>query len=36
MGGIATTLAHRAELPIAEATFVALQKDDTRRLRVVI
>ena len=36
MGGIADYSGSLVlELPIAEATFVALQKDDTRRLRVV-
>src|SRR5688572_31266588 len=36
MGGIADYSGSLVlELPIAEATFVALQKDETRRLRVV-
>jgi len=36
MGGIADYSGSLVlELPIAEATFVALQKDDTRRLRVI-
>lgn len=36
MGGIADYSGSLVlELPIAEATFVALQKDDTRRLRIV-
>src|SRR4029450_3731781 len=36
MGGIADYSGSLVlELPIAEATFVALQKDDTRQLRVV-
>ena len=36
MGGIADYSGSLVlELPIAEATFVALQKDDTRRLRLI-